>query len=70
MPMPCSAWMAPAHSASATTKKHAGESECCAFLDFDLRSRDDELELRVTAPDGAEAIADDLVQAFAEGARA
>ena len=48
----------------------AAESECCSFLAFDLKSRDDELELRVTAPDGAEALADDLVQAFAQGARA
>jgi len=48
----------------------AAESECCSFLVFDLKSHGDELELRVTAPDGAEALADDLVQAFAEGARA
>jgi hypothetical protein len=47
----------------------AAESECCSFLAFDLRSVGDELELRVTAPDGAEALADDLVRAFAEGAR-
>ena len=48
----------------------AAESECCGFLAFGLKAVGDELELRVTAPDGAEALADDLVQAFAEGARA
>jgi hypothetical protein len=48
----------------------AAESECCSFLVFDLRAEGDELELRVTAPEGGEALADDLVRAFAEGARA
>ena len=47
----------------------AAESECCAFLAFELKAVGDEFELRVTAPEGAEALADDLVQAFAEGAR-
>lgn len=48
----------------------AAESECCSFLTFELKAVGDELELRVTAPEGAEALADDLLQAFAEGARA
>jgi hypothetical protein len=48
----------------------AAEAECCSFLAFNLKSHGDELELHVTAPDGAEALADDLVQAFAEGTRA
>lgn len=46
------------------------ESECCAFLAFDLRATDDELELRITAPEGAEGIADELAEAFREGSRA
>ena len=47
----------------------AAESECCSFLGFDLKVDGDTLELRITAPEGAEALADDLVQALAEGAR-
>ena len=31
----------------------AAESECCAFLDFDLRREDDGLRLTVTGPDQA-----------------
>ena len=45
----------------------AAESECCAFLTFDLRATADALELRITAPEGAEALADELVNAFKEG---
>ena len=45
----------------------AAESECCGFLTFDLRATGDELELRITAPEGADALADDLVGAFEEG---
>jgi hypothetical protein len=48
----------------------AAESECCSFLGFDLRADGEELELRITAPAGAEAVADELVRAFAEGVRA
>jgi hypothetical protein len=47
----------------------AAESECCAFLTFDLRATADVLELRITAPEGAEALADELVGAFKGGAR-
>jgi hypothetical protein len=48
----------------------AAESECCGFLAFELKAVGDELKLRITGPEGAEALADDLAQAFAEGARA
>ena len=48
----------------------AAESECCSFLGFDLRADGEQLELRITAPAGAEALAEELVRAFAEGARA
>ena len=48
----------------------AAESECCAFLTFDLRVTGEGLELRVTAPEGAEALADELADAFKERARA
>jgi hypothetical protein len=47
----------------------AAESECCGFLAFELKAVGDEIELRISAPKGAEALADDLAQAFAEGAR-
>ena len=43
----------------------AAESECCSFLGFDLRPEGDSLELRITAPEDAQALADDLVRAFA-----
>ena len=46
----------------------AAESECCSFLGFDLREQADHLELRVAAPEGAEALADDLMRAFQGGA--
>jgi hypothetical protein len=42
----------------------AAESECCPFLTFDLRATADALEFRITAPEGAEALADELVDAF------
>jgi hypothetical protein len=47
----------------------AAESECCAFLGFDLRTTTEALELRITAPEGAEALAHELADAFVEGAR-
>lgn len=43
----------------------AAESRCCAFLNFDLRERADALVLTITAPEGAEPLALDLVDAFA-----
>lgn len=43
----------------------AAESQCCAFLRFDLSEESDELTLIITAPEGAERLALDLVNAFA-----
>jgi hypothetical protein len=43
----------------------AAESQCCSFLRFELAERHGELVLSVTAPEGAEPIAQDLVNAFA-----
>jgi hypothetical protein len=43
----------------------AAESACCSFLDFDLRERNGELVLTIAAPEGAEPLAFDLVNAFA-----
>jgi hypothetical protein len=48
----------------------AAESVCCAFLAFDLKVENDVLELRISAPEGAEPLAFDLVDAFEAGARA
>ena len=47
----------------------AAESRCCPFLSFDLARSAGELILTITAPDGAEPLAQDLVDAFAAGAR-
>jgi hypothetical protein len=46
----------------------AAESRCCAFLSFDLRDDGDELVLSIAGPPGAEALALDLVDAFAGSA--
>jgi hypothetical protein len=43
----------------------AAESACCSFLGFDLGDDAGELVLTVTAPEGAEPLAFDLVNAFA-----
>lgn len=43
----------------------AAESECCAFLDLDLRQEGDELVLTISAPADAALVAADLAQAFA-----
>jgi hypothetical protein len=48
----------------------AAESACCSFLGFDLREDAGELVLAVTAPEGAEPLAFDLVSAFAGDANA
>ena len=48
----------------------AAESRCCAFLNFDLRDQANELVLRIGAPEGAEPLAFDLVEAFAAGKEA
>jgi len=43
----------------------AAESACCSFLRFDLREDGGTLVLTVTAPEGAEPLAFELVDAFA-----
>lgn len=43
----------------------AAESECCPFLDLDLRERDGELVLTIAAPEEGQAVADELAAAFA-----
>jgi transposase len=45
----------------------AAESRCCSFLNFDLREQASELVLKIGAPEGAEPLAFDLVNAFAAG---
>jgi hypothetical protein len=44
------------------------ESECCPFLDLDLRERDGELVLTLTAPEDGQVVADELAAAFTRGA--
>lgn len=41
------------------------ETECCAFLDFDLREGDDGVRLRITAPEAARDAADTPFAHFA-----
>jgi hypothetical protein len=48
----------------------AAESDCCSFLGFDLREEAGALVLTVTAPEGAEPLASELVNAFAGNADA
>jgi hypothetical protein len=48
----------------------AAESSCCAFLSFNLRDEREELLLSIAAPEGAEPLARDLVDAFAGAAEA
>jgi hypothetical protein len=43
----------------------AAESICCPFLSFELREQTGALLLTIAAPDGAEPLAFDLVNAFA-----
>ena len=43
----------------------AKESDCCAFLDFDLRRDAESVELIITAPEAARAAADELFAHFA-----
>jgi MerR family copper efflux transcriptional regulator len=42
----------------------AAESRCCPFLGFDLSEDGGELMLTISAPQGAEPVASDLVDAF------
>jgi hypothetical protein len=48
----------------------AAESRCCSFVSFDLGERAGELVLTIGAPEGAEPLAFDLVNAFAAGTEA
>jgi O-methyltransferase involved in polyketide biosynthesis len=48
----------------------AAESACCSFLGFDLVEDAGELVLTVTAPEGAEPLASELIGAFAGDSRA
>jgi hypothetical protein len=43
----------------------AAESQCCSFLRFELAEESGALVLSVAAPEGAEPLAQDLVDAFA-----
>jgi hypothetical protein len=45
------------------------ESECCPFLDFDLRERDGALILTLVAPEDGRPVADELAAAFIAGSR-
>lgn len=38
----------------------AAESQCCSFLSMDLREGVDRIELRITGPEGSEAIIEEL----------
>lgn len=42
----------------------AAESECCAFLGFDLHETSTSIELAITAPAGAEPVLEEIVSAF------
>ena len=43
------------------------ESECCAFLGFDLDPAGDELRLSVTGPPGSDPVLDGLLAALSPG---
>lgn len=43
----------------------AKESDCCAFLDFDLRATREQVELTIKAPESAALAADELFAHFA-----
>lgn len=47
----------------------AAERRCCAFLRLDLLEEDDELVLRIAAPEGGADVAAALAAAFASGQR-
>ena len=42
----------------------AAESQCCAFLAMQVTDAPDEVVLSITAPEGAEPVLDELVDAF------
>ena len=45
----------------------AAEAECCPFLSLELSEHKEELRLTVSAPEGADTVAAELVQAFTGG---
>jgi len=47
----------------------AAESQCCSFLEFDVREEGGALALTIVAPEGAEPLASELASAFAAGAK-
>ena len=47
----------------------AAESECCAFLQMDLRHTAEAIELSIAAPEGAEPVLDEIVSAFSRERR-
>jgi hypothetical protein len=42
----------------------AAESQCCAFLELNVRDEPDTIVLTIQAPDGAEVVLQELVDAF------
>jgi hypothetical protein len=42
----------------------AGEQQCCAFLNFEVREHPDAVHLTITAPENARAAADELFAQF------
>jgi hypothetical protein len=45
----------------------AAEAECCAFLAMDVRKEPNGLRLTIEAPDGAEPVLEEIVEAFRGG---
>jgi len=61
-------------SANATTRQQleeivAAEAECCTFLDLSLGEEGEVLVLSIAAPKDAQAIADELANAFVGAAK-
>src|SRR5690349_22555455 len=42
----------------------AAEAECCPFLDFEVEARDEQVVMRIAAPEGAELVLSELAAAF------
>lgn len=42
----------------------AAESQCCAFLHMSVSEEPDSVVLRIDAPDGAQLVLDELIEAF------
>jgi hypothetical protein len=47
----------------------AAEAECCAFLAMDVREEPNALRLTIEAPEGAEPVLQELVEAFRGGSQ-